>query len=84
MYQWFQKLGIKKVKWLPDGNADFTRDVGMIVKKENLGFGDRSWRIVNGEFKKVFIEPGQTDNCEDDPYEVSDADTMIRYLKSEE
>jgi len=86
MFQWFQKLGIKKVKWIPDGNADFTRDVGMIVKKQNLGFGDRSWRysayIVNGEFEKVFIEPGQTDNCDDDPYEVSDAETMIEYLKS--
>ena len=85
MKQWADKLGISKVKMLPDGNADFTRGMGMLVKKENLGFGDRSWRysmyVENGKIKKLFIEPGLTDNCPDDPFEVSDAETMLAYLR---
>lgn len=86
MKQWADKLGIKKVKMLPDGNAAFTQAMGMLVKKENLGFGERSWRysmhVENGEIKKIFIEPGFSDNCRDDPFEVSDAKTMLKYLKA--
>lgn len=86
MFQWSKNLGIRKVKMLPDGNADFTRLMGMLVKKENLGFGNRSWRyamhVVNGEIKQIFSEPGMMDNCQDDPFECSDVDTMIAYLKS--
>ena len=85
MYQWGQKLGLKNVFMLPDGNAEFTRKMGMLVAKDNLGFGDRSWRysmhVVNGEIKKIFVEKGFSDNCESDPFEVSDADTMLKYLK---
>lgn len=86
MYQWAQKLGIKNVFMLPDGNAEFTRLMGMLVKKDNLGFGDRSWRysmfVDNGKIEKMFIEPGIMDNCTEDPFEVSDAETMLDYLKS--
>ncbi|MEX2013308.1 MAG: peroxiredoxin [Parcubacteria group bacterium] len=86
MKQWADKLGIKKVKMLPDGNAAFTRSMGMLVKKENLGFGDRSWRysmlVEDGVIAKLFIEPGFSDNCRDDPFEVSDAKTMLKYLKA--
>ena len=86
MFQWSKNLGISKVKMLPDGNADFTRLMGMLVKKENLGFGKRSWRysmhVVNGEIKQVFSESGIMDDCPDDPFECSDVDTMITYLKS--
>ena len=86
MYQWAQKLGLKKVYMLPDGNADFTRAIGALVAKNNLGFGDRSWRysmmVDNGEIKNMFIESGFSDNCETDPFEVSDADTILAYLKS--
>lgn len=86
MFQWGKNLGVKNVKLLPDGNGDFTRGMGMLVKKENLGFGDRSWRysmfVDNGEVKKIFSEPGYMDNCPEDPFEVSDVDTMIDYLKS--
>lgn len=85
MFQWSRHLGIEKVKMLPDGNAAFTRQLGMLVKKENLGFGDRSWRysmhVVDGEIKAQFVEPGLVDNCPDDPFEVSDVDTMLGYLK---
>ncbi len=85
MYQWAQKLGAKKVSVLPDGNGEFTRKMGMLVDKSNLGFGMRSWRysmvVNNGTIEKVFAEPGYSDNCETDPFEVSDADTMLAYLK---
>jgi peroxiredoxin len=84
MFQWAKQLGIEKVKMLPDGNGDFTRLMGMLVKKENVGFGDRSWRysmhVVDGEIKAQFSEPGLMDNCPEDPFTVSDADTMMDYL----
>ncbi|MBT8040154.1 MAG: peroxiredoxin [Xanthomonadales bacterium] len=85
MFQWGQHQNTKKVKLLPDGNGDFSRGMGMLVNKGNLGFGDRSWRysmlVENGEIVKVFSEPGQEDNCPTDPFEVSDAGTMLNYVK---
>lgn len=87
MYQWGKAQNVSKVKLLPDGSAEFTRQMGMLVKKDNLGFGDRSWRysmfVDNGEIKKVFIEPGFQNDCPTDPFEVSDADTMLVYLKEQ-
>ena len=84
MFQWSKNLDVKNVKMLPDGNGDFTRLMGMLVKKENLGFGDRSWRysmhVVDGEIKQLFAEPGLMDNCPDDPFTCSDVDTMLNYL----
>ena len=86
MFQWARNLGIEKVKMLPDGNAEFTEKMGMLVKKENLGFGSRSWRyamhVVDGEIRKIFVEPGQMDNCPEDPFTCSDVDTMLNYLDS--
>ncbi|MBT5332151.1 MAG: peroxiredoxin [Porticoccaceae bacterium] len=85
MFQWGKHLGVEKVKMLPDGNGEFTEKMGMLVKKENLGFGARSWRysmlVENGKIQKVFSEAGQEDNCPIDPFEVSDADTMLAYIK---
>jgi len=85
MYRWGKSLDVDKVFLLPDGNAEFTRKMGMLVEKENLGFGMRSWRysmlVDNGEIKKLFVEPGYTDNSEPDPFEVSDAQTMLSYLR---
>jgi peroxiredoxin len=85
MYQWGKHLGVKNIKLIPDGSGEFTRLMGMLVHKDNLGFGLRSWRysafVDDGEIKKIFVEPGFADNCETDPFEVSDADTMLAYLK---
>jgi peroxiredoxin len=85
MHHWAASLHVEMVKMLPDGNTAFTRGMGMIVKKENLGFGERSWRysmlVVDGIIKKIFVEPGISDNCPIDPFEVSGADTMLDYLK---
>ncbi|OSI13397.1 glutathione peroxidase [Neisseria canis] len=65
---------------VPDGNGEFTEGMGMLVDKDNLGFGKRSWRysmLVNdGKIEKMFIEPEK----EGDPFEVSDADTMLKYI----
>ena len=86
MYQWGKSQNAKNVFLLPDGNGEFTRKMGMLVDKRNLGFGQRSWRysmyVENGEIKKLFAEPGYSDDCPTDPFEVSDADTMLNYLKS--
>jgi peroxiredoxin len=61
--------------------------MGMLVDKSNLGFGLRSWRysmLVNdGVIEKIFVEPDFGDNCPIDPFEVSDADTMLAYLKGQ-
>jgi len=84
MFQWSKNLGIENIKMLPDGNGDFTRQMGMLVKKENLGFGERSWRysmhVVDGKINLLFSEPGKMDNCPDDPFTVSDVDTMLSAL----
>lgn len=86
MYQWGKSQGAENVFLLPDGSGEFTRKMGMLVCKDNLGFGMRSWRysmlVDDGEIKKMFVEPGFEDNCATDPFEVSDADTMLNYLKS--
>ena len=88
MFKWGREQGNKNIFLLPDGNAEFTRKMGMLVDKSNLGFGMRSWRysmLVNdGAIEKMFVEPDFGDNCPTDPFEVSDADTMLAYLKGQE
>jgi peroxiredoxin len=82
MNAWAKDLGCSKVRVIPDGNGAFTEAMGMLVDKSDLGFGRRSWRysmlVRDGVIEKMFIEP----QVEGDPYEVSDADTMLRYLES--
>jgi peroxiredoxin len=86
MYQWGLNQNRENVFLLPDGNGEFTRKMGMLVDKSNLSFGMRSWRysmyLDNKAIKKVFKEADFGDNCPTDPFEVSDADTMLEYLKS--
>jgi peroxiredoxin (alkyl hydroperoxide reductase subunit C) len=87
MFNWAKGQNVQKVSMLPDGNGDFTRALGMLVKKENLGFGERSWRysmlVEDGVISKVFEEAGKSDNFGEDPYEVSDEKTMLKFLKGE-
>lgn len=86
MYQWGKQQGVQKIFMLPDGSGEFTRKMGMLVQKDNLGFGQRSWRysmVVNdGVIEKMFVEPDFSDNCPTDPFEISDADTLLDYLKT--
>ena len=88
MNQWGRHIGIKNLTLLPDGNGEFTRKMGMLVDKQNLGFGPRSWRysmvVNNGIVEQMFVEPGFEDNCESDPFEVSDADTLLAWLLSKD
>ena len=85
MFQWGKSVGNKHIFLLPDGNGEFTRKMGMLVDKSNVGFGMRSWRysmLVNDcQIEKIFVEPDFGDNCPVDPFQVSDADTMMAYLK---
>jgi len=73
MYQWGLKLGLRKVKLLPDGSGHFTRRMGMLIDKDHLGFGMRSWRyamvVDDNRITHWFEEPGINDNgADDDPY----------------
>jgi len=87
MNKWGQSQNVKNIKLIPDGSGLFTRGMDMLVKKDNLGFGERSWRysmyVEDGIIKNMFIEPGFSNDCPTDPFEVSDASTMLSYLKGE-
>jgi peroxiredoxin len=86
MNAWAQDQNIEKVKLIPDGNAYFTRSMGMLVNKSNLGFGDRSWRyaavVDNGVIEKLFVENGQRDNADTDPYEATTPEAVFEYVKT--
>jgi len=86
MNAWAQDQNIEKVKLIPDGNAYFTRSMGYLVNKSNLGFGDRSWRyaavVDNGVIEKIFVEDGLRDNADTDPYEVSTPENVLEYVKA--
>jgi len=80
MNAWQQDQEAENIIVIPDGNGEFTDGMGMLVGKEDLGFGKRSWRysmlVKNGVVEKMFVEP----NKPGDPFEVSDADTMLDYI----
>ena len=84
MFNWCKKLKVKKVQILPDGNGSFTKKMGLLVEKNNLGFGRRSWRyamVVNdGVIEALFEEPGKCDNLTSDPYGESSPESMLKYL----
>lgn len=84
MQEWRYSLGVDHLVFLPDGNGEFTHKFGAECKKSNLGFGYRSWRyaaILNdGKVEKMFIEDGFCDNHDEDPFLVSNAETVLEYL----
>ena len=84
MNKWAQGQDIKNVKVIPDGSGEFTRKMGMLVDKNNLGFGMRSWRyaaiVNNGVIEAWFEEPGLMDNCPEDPYGESSPENLLTYL----
>ena len=86
MNAWAQDQNIQNVKLIPDGNAYFTRSMGMLVNKSNLGFGERSWRyaavVKDGIIEKLFVEAGQRDNADTDPYEATTPDNVLSYVRS--
>ncbi len=80
MNEWKRSQHAERVTFLPDGNGDFSDGMGLLVGKEDLGFGKRSWRysmlVRDGVIEKMFVEPEEPG----DPFHVSDADTMLRYI----
>ena len=84
MNAWFSSLGIQNVKPIADGNGNFTRHMGMLVKKEAVDFGYRSQRysmvVDNGRVEMIFVEDGKEDNFAGDPFDISDAESMLNYL----
>ena len=86
MNAWAKSQNINNIKMIPDGSGYFTDALGMLVHKDNLGFGMRSWRyamiVDNKNIEKWFIEPGFSDNCPTDPYGESSPENVIQYLQS--
>jgi peroxiredoxin len=86
MFQWGKKIGTNQVLLLPDGNAEFTRRMGMLIDRSAFGMGMRSWRyslLLNGlEIETAFVEEGIDSQIPEDPLKVSDADTMLAHLQS--
>ncbi|MEO9383494.1 glutathione peroxidase [Chromobacterium phragmitis] len=80
MNEWAKDQEAGNLVMIPDGNGDFTAGMGMLVDKQDLGFGKRSWRysmlVKDGVVDKMFIEPQEPG----DPFKVSDADTLLNYI----
>ena len=80
MNEWQKEQNAHNITFMPDGNGDFSRGMNMLVPKNDLGFGERSWRysmlVRDGVIEKMFIEP----DVPGDPFEVSDADTMLAHV----
>jgi len=85
MNAWGKQQGIQNVRLIPDGSGEFTRKMGMLVHKDNIGFGMRSWRyaaLVNNKvIEKWFEEEGFADNCDSDPYGVSSPQNILKSLQ---
>ena len=80
MEEWGKDQEADNIFLLPDGNGDFTEKMGLLVDKSDLNFGKRSWRysmlVRDRKIEKMFLEPQEPG----DPFKVSDADTMLKYL----
>lgn len=88
MYQWGKQLGLEKVKLLPDGSGHFTRRMGMLIDKDHLGFGMRSWRyamiVDDNTITHWFEEPGINDSGADaDPYGETAPERLLAALTHE-
>ena len=87
MNAWSEKMRIKNVKFIPDGNGYFTKQMGMLISKDHLGFGQRSWRymavITDGIVEKWWEEPGKNNvGSDDDPYTETMPEKCLDYLAS--
>ena len=84
MSKWFKDQEVLNVRWLADGSGLLTDRLGMLCKKDNLGFGVRSWRyacvINNGIVEQMFAEEGKCDNHTDDPYDISSPENVYEKL----
>lgn len=80
MAAWARDQHAENITFLPDSEGEFTRALGMTVDKREAGLGVRSRRysmlVRDSVIEKAFVEPDQPG----DPFTVSDADTLLRYL----
>jgi len=87
MNAWAKSQNLQHVKVIPDGSGEFTRKMGMLVAKDNLGFGARSWRyaavVEDGVVTQWFEEPGFEDNCGTDPYGESSPQNVLKHMQAE-
>ncbi len=86
MNKWAQAQGLENVQVIPDGSGAFTEGMGMLVRKDNLGFGARSWRyaavVEDGKVVAWFEEPGRCDDCPTDPYGESSPEAVLAWLET--
>ena len=86
MNAWASDQKLENVKVIPDGNGQFTQEMGMLCQKRDKCFGERSWRyamIVNdGNIEVMFVEPGKKDDSAEDPYGMSSPENVLKYLQS--
>lgn len=86
MRKWMIDQSIQNLKFIPDGNGEFTEKMGMLVCKDNLGFGSRSWRyamvVDNGMIEQFWEEPGRCDNADADPYGETSPENVLEYLQN--
>ena len=84
MRKWMIDQGVQNIKFIPDGAGEFTSGMGALVCKDNLGFGNRSWRyamVVNdGRIEYMSAEEGMEDNCPTDPYANSTPEKIVEHL----
>ena len=84
MSHWFKDQDCKKVTWVADGSGLLADELDMLCKKDNLGFGVRSWRyaavINNGIVEQMFAEEGKCDNHTEDPYDISSPENVYEKL----
>ena len=89
MFQWGKMLGLEKVKLIPDGSGHFTRRMGMLINKDHVGFGMRSWRyamvVDDNVITHWFEEPGINDvGADEDPYGATAPEKLLEALKVEQ
>ena len=89
MNAWSDSMKLENVKVIPDGSGNFTRFMGMLIGKNHLGFGNRSWRymavINDGVVEAWWQEPGiNNDGADDDPYIESTPEKMMHYLETKQ
>lgn len=84
MNAWARDQGLEHVQVIPDGSGEFTRMMGMLVKKDNLGFGMRSWRyamlVDDGHIEETWIEPGLEDDAAGDPYGLTSPQNILETI----
>ena len=84
--EWAMNQGLVNVKIIPDGSAQLTIKLGMDVRKDNIGFGVRSWRyaaiVDDRNIVQTFVEEGIGDDIDGDPYELSKPDYVLDNVKA--